>query len=174
MWILPEFYNTRYRLNRNCWHSPSTQAGLAFVVPAIWPLLQAQRAVWRAMVHLGTLLSLLSITISQVPTANWPAETTKGESITLSVFNGILHSLCSALLLTIELNKMPFQTPSMLHYSHSAEALIQTCIQIVFVFFQNTSAAHDWAAWHSGINGIVPCSILGHRCFFMSLPEMKY
>ena len=55
-------------------NSPSTHAGLALVVPAIWPLRQAQRAVCLAMVRLGTLLSLLSITISQVPTANWPAE----------------------------------------------------------------------------------------------------
>lgn len=54
---------------------PSTHAGLARVVPAIWPLLQAQRAVCRAMVRLGMLLSLLSITISQVPTASWPART---------------------------------------------------------------------------------------------------
>ncbi|MEQ2165248.1 hypothetical protein GOODEAATRI_014942 [Goodea atripinnis] len=55
-------------------YSPSTQAGLALVVPAIWPLRQAQRAVCLAIVRLGTLLSLLSITISQVPTANWPVK----------------------------------------------------------------------------------------------------
>lgn len=52
---------------------PSTHAGLALVVPAIWPLRQAQRAVCLAMVRRGRLLSLLSITISQVPTASWPA-----------------------------------------------------------------------------------------------------
>lgn len=51
----------------------STQAGRALVVPAIWPLRQAHRAVCLAMVRLGTLLSLFSITISQVPTANWPS-----------------------------------------------------------------------------------------------------
>lgn len=51
---------------------PSTQAGLALVVPAIWPFLQAQRAVCRAMVLRGWLLSLSNVTISQVPAANWP------------------------------------------------------------------------------------------------------
>lgn len=60
-------------------NSPSTHAGLALVVPAIWPLRQAQRAVCLAMVRLGTLLSLLSITISQVPTANWPAKDSSKE-----------------------------------------------------------------------------------------------
>lgn len=51
---------------------PSTQAGLALVVPAIWPFLQAQRAVCRAMVLRGWLLSLSKVTISHVPAANWP------------------------------------------------------------------------------------------------------
>lgn len=45
----------------------STQAGLAPVVPAICPFLQAQRAVWRAMVLFGWLLSRSRVTISQVP-----------------------------------------------------------------------------------------------------------
>lgn len=63
-------------------NSPSTHAGLALVVPAIWPLRQAQRAVCLAMVRLGTLLSLLSITISQVPTANWPAKHSSEEQST--------------------------------------------------------------------------------------------
>lgn len=53
---------------------PSTQAGLALVVPAIWPFLQAQRAVCRAMVLRGWLLSLSNVTISHVPAANWPIE----------------------------------------------------------------------------------------------------
>lgn len=52
---------------------PSTQAGLALVVPAIWPFLQAQRAVCLAMVRRGWLLSLSSVTISHVPAASWPA-----------------------------------------------------------------------------------------------------
>lgn len=51
---------------------PSTQAGLALVVPAIWPFLQAQRAVCLAMVRRGWLLSLSSVTISHVPAASWP------------------------------------------------------------------------------------------------------
>lgn len=51
---------------------PSTQAGLARVVPAIWPFLQAQRAVCLAMVRRGWLLSLSSVTISHVPAASWP------------------------------------------------------------------------------------------------------
>lgn len=51
---------------------PSTQAGLARVVPAICPFLQAQRAVCRAMVLLGWLLSRSRVTISQVPAASWP------------------------------------------------------------------------------------------------------
>lgn len=51
---------------------PSTQAGLALVVPAIWPFLQAQRAVCLAMVRRGWLLSRSSVTISHVPAASWP------------------------------------------------------------------------------------------------------
>lgn len=51
----------------------STQAGLALVVPAIWPFLQAQRAVCLAMVRRGWLLSLSSVTISHVPAASWPS-----------------------------------------------------------------------------------------------------
>ena len=49
---------------------PSTQAGLALVVPAICPFLQAQRAVCRAIVLRGWLLSRSSVTISQVPAAS--------------------------------------------------------------------------------------------------------
>lgn len=56
--------------------SPSTHAGRARVVPAICPLRQAQRAVCLAIVRLGWLLSLFNITISHVPTANWPVEET--------------------------------------------------------------------------------------------------
>ncbi len=56
--------------------SPSTHAGRARVVPAICPLRQAQRAVCLAIVRLGWLLSLFNITISHVPTANWPVEDT--------------------------------------------------------------------------------------------------
>lgn len=51
----------------------STQAGLALVVPAIWPFLQAQRAVCLAMVLRGWLLSLSNVTISHVPAASWPS-----------------------------------------------------------------------------------------------------
>lgn len=58
--------------------SPSTHAGRARVVPAICPLRQAQRAVCLAIVRLGWLLSLFNITISHVPTANWPVEDTHG------------------------------------------------------------------------------------------------
>lgn len=49
---------------------PSTQAGRALVVPAICPLRHAQRAVCRAMVLRGWLLSRSSVTISQVPAAS--------------------------------------------------------------------------------------------------------
>lgn len=51
----------------------STQAGRALVVPAIWPFLQAQRAVCLAMVLRGWLLSRSSVTISHVPAASWPS-----------------------------------------------------------------------------------------------------
>ena len=49
---------------------PSTQAGRACVVPAIWPLRHAQRAVCFATVRCGWLLSLSSVTISHDPTTN--------------------------------------------------------------------------------------------------------
>lgn len=49
---------------------PSTQAGRALVVPAIWPFLHAQRAVCRAIVLRGWLLSRSRVTISQVPAAS--------------------------------------------------------------------------------------------------------
>lgn len=49
---------------------PSTQAGRALVVPAICPFLQAQRAVCRAIVLRGWLLSRSRVTISQVPAAS--------------------------------------------------------------------------------------------------------
>lgn len=49
---------------------PSTQAGRALVVPAICPFLHAQRAVCRAIVLRGWLLSRSSVTISQVPAAS--------------------------------------------------------------------------------------------------------
>lgn len=48
----------------------STQAGRALVVPAICPFLHAQRAVCRAIVLRGWLLSRSSVTISQVPAAS--------------------------------------------------------------------------------------------------------
>ncbi|TNN70427.1 hypothetical protein EYF80_019304 [Liparis tanakae] len=54
------------------WVPGSRDAGLALVVPAIWPFLQAQRAVCLAMVRRGWLLSLSSVTISHVPAASWP------------------------------------------------------------------------------------------------------
>lgn len=75
--FLPSFFSFLFFTNLEICPKllPSTHAGLARVVPAIWPLLQAQRAVCLAMVRLGMLLSLLSITISQVPTASWPART---------------------------------------------------------------------------------------------------
>lgn len=56
------------------WLLPSTQAGLALVVPAICPFLQAHLAVCRAMVRRGWLLSRSRVTISQVPAANWPKD----------------------------------------------------------------------------------------------------
>lgn len=49
---------------------PSTQAGRALVVPAICPFLQAQRAVCRAIVLRGWLLSRSRVTISHVPAAS--------------------------------------------------------------------------------------------------------
>lgn len=49
---------------------PSTQAGRARVVPAICPFLHAQRAVCRAIVLRGWLLSRSRVTISQVPAAS--------------------------------------------------------------------------------------------------------
>lgn len=55
---------------------PSTQAGLALVVPAICPFLHAQRAVCRAIVLRGWLLSLSKVTISHVPAASWPGKRT--------------------------------------------------------------------------------------------------
>lgn len=48
----------------------STQAGRARVVPAICPFLHAQRAVCRAIVLRGWLLSRSRVTISQVPAAS--------------------------------------------------------------------------------------------------------
>lgn len=48
----------------------STQAGRALVVPAICPFLHAQRAVCRAIVLRGWLLSRSRVTISQVPAAS--------------------------------------------------------------------------------------------------------
>lgn len=48
----------------------STQAGRALVVPAICPFRQAQRAVCRAIVLRGWLLSRSRVTISQVPAAS--------------------------------------------------------------------------------------------------------
>lgn len=49
---------------------PSTQAGRALVVPAICPFLHAQRAVCRAIVLRGWLLSRSNVTISHVPAAS--------------------------------------------------------------------------------------------------------
>lgn len=49
---------------------PSTQAGRALVVPAICPFLHAHRAVCRAIVLRGWLLSRSKVTISQVPAAS--------------------------------------------------------------------------------------------------------
>lgn len=54
----------------SCGLLPSTQAGRALVVPAICPFLQAQRAVCRAIVLRGWLLSRSRVTISQVPAAS--------------------------------------------------------------------------------------------------------
>lgn len=48
----------------------STQAGRALVVPAICPFLHAHRAVCRAIVLRGWLLSRSKVTISQVPAAS--------------------------------------------------------------------------------------------------------
>lgn len=77
--------------------SPSTHAGRARVVPAICPLRQAQRAVCLAIVRLGWLLSLFNITISHVPTANWPVEDTHmhtyiSESVTLKIKISVVKS----------------------------------------------------------------------------------
>lgn len=75
------------------------------------------------------------------------------------ISNGTL--LCSALLLTSLHylgNKEPFQAWSTLHYNHSAEALIQTWIQIVFAFIPILQLHLVELAWRIGINGIVPCS----------------
>lgn len=75
--------------------SPSTHAGRARVVPAICPLRQAQRAVCLAIVRLGWLLSLFNITISHVPTANWPVEETHtyiSESMALKIRISIVKS----------------------------------------------------------------------------------
>lgn len=49
---------------------PSTQAGFAFVVPATCPLRQAHRAVCRAIILLGWLISLSRAVISHVPTSS--------------------------------------------------------------------------------------------------------
>lgn len=54
---------------------PSTQAGWALLVPAIWPFLQAQRAVCQATVFRGRLLSRSRATISHVPATSWPGGT---------------------------------------------------------------------------------------------------
>lgn len=81
---------------------PSTQAGLALVVPAICPFLHAQRAVCRAIVLRGWLLSLSKVTISHVPAASWPGKRTSNryqshwmrsrQSITAEQSHGLCHS----------------------------------------------------------------------------------
>lgn len=75
---------------------PSTHAGLALVVPAICPFLQAHLAVCLAMVLRGR-LSLSKVTISQVPAASWPAIHTSRQSHVSDTAHLILHIYSSTL-----------------------------------------------------------------------------